>query len=234
MTGEFPHNWSRWLPLAEWWYNSSYHSSLQLTPFEALYGYKPPPLPLGPHLETIILAASHLLRERLRISSSIKDHLAKAQQRMKHFADQKRTEREFEVGDWVFLKLQPYRQQSVAIRKCLKLSARFYGPFQVEAKVGSVAYRLKLPAGARIHPVFHVSLLKKKLGPLQPVAATLPEPDDNDQCPLLPEQILRRRVIMRNGQTVIQYLIKWCQLGEEEASWEDQNFIHTQFPQFQS
>ena len=129
MSGEFPHNWHKWLPLAEWWYNSSYHSSLQMTPFEALYGYKPIPLPLGPHHDTIIPAASQLLQERLRISSSIKDHLAKAQQRMKHFADQKRTERTFEVGDWVFLKLQPYRQQTVAIRKCLKLSARFYGPF---------------------------------------------------------------------------------------------------------
>lgn len=205
-----------------------------MTPFEALYGYKPHPLPLGPHLDTIIPAASQILQERMRISSSIRDHLAKAQQRMKYFADQRRTERTFAVGDWVFLKLQPYRQQSIAIRKCLKLSAKFYGPFQVEAKVGPVAYRLKLPAGARIHPVFHVSLLKKKLGPLQPIAATLPEPDDNDQCPLLPERIMRRRVIMRNGQTVIQYLIKWYQLNEEEASWEDRDFIQAQFPQFQS
>ena len=85
---------------------------------------------------------------------------------MKYFADQKRTERIFEVGDSVFLKLQPYRQQSVAIRRCLKLSARFYGPCQIEAKVGPVAYHLKLPTGARIHPVFHVLLLKKKIGPL--------------------------------------------------------------------
>ena len=85
--------------MAEWWYNSSYHSSLQVTPFEALYGYKPPPLTLGPYPDTIIPAASQLLQEKLRISSSIKDHLAKAQQRMKHFADQKRMERTFEVGD---------------------------------------------------------------------------------------------------------------------------------------
>nr|XP_027075980.1 uncharacterized protein LOC113699828 [Coffea arabica] len=80
MTREFPYNWSRWLlPLAEWWYNSSDHSSLQLTLFEALYDDKPPPLPLGPHVDTTIPAASQLLQERLRISSSIKDHLTKAQ-----------------------------------------------------------------------------------------------------------------------------------------------------------
>ena len=61
MTGEFLHNWSRWLALAKWWYNSSYHSSLQMTPFEALYGYQPIPLPLGPHFDTIIAGASQLL-----------------------------------------------------------------------------------------------------------------------------------------------------------------------------
>ncbi|XP_027067707.1 beta-amyrin 6-beta-monooxygenase-like [Coffea arabica] len=105
MTREFPHNWRKWLPLAEWWYNSSYHSSLQMTPFEALYGYKPNPLPLGPHLDTIILAASQLLQEKMRISSSIRDHLAKAQQRIKYFADQRCTERTFEVGDWYDLKM---------------------------------------------------------------------------------------------------------------------------------
>ena len=137
---------------------------------------------------------------------------------MKFFVDQKRTERTFEVGDWVSLKLQPYKQQSVAIRKCLKLSTRFYGPFQVEAKVGPVAYRLTLPTGAKIHPVFHVSLLKRKLGPLQPILATLPKIDNSDQCPLQLEFILQRRVIMRNRQSVIQYLIKWYQLDKKEAS----------------
>ncbi|XP_071923105.1 uncharacterized protein [Coffea arabica] len=148
----------RWLALAEWWYNSSYHSSLQLTPFDALYGYKPTPLPLGPHLDSVIPAAAQLLQDRLRISNSIRDHLTKAQQRTKFFADQQRMERTFEVGDWVFLKLRPYKQQTVAIKKCLKLATRFCGPFQVEAKVELVAYHLKLPAGAKIHPVFHVSL----------------------------------------------------------------------------
>ncbi|XP_071926307.1 uncharacterized protein [Coffea arabica] len=153
---------------------------------------------------------------------------------MKFFADQQRTKHSFEVGDWVFLKLLPYRQQSVAIRKCLKLAARLYGPFQVETKVGPVAYHLKLPAGARIHLMFHVSLLKKKIGPVQQVSNTLPEFDSADQCPLQPETILERRVVMRNGQLVIQFLIKWCQLGAEEAAWEDKDFILSQFPHFQS
>ncbi|XP_071917200.1 uncharacterized protein [Coffea arabica] len=153
---------------------------------------------------------------------------------MKQYADQHRTERSFSVGDWIFLKLQPYRQQTIAVRKCLKLSAKYYGPFQVEEKIGAVAYRLKLPAGARLHPVFHVSLLKKKLGPVHSSSPDLPELDEYDQCPLKPETILKRRVIMREGRSVIQFLIKWNHLSYDEASWEDKTFIENQFPEFQT
>jgi hypothetical protein len=65
---------------------------------------------------------------------------------------------------WVFLRLQPYCQKSVAMRSNLKLSPRFFGPFQVVKKKGAVAYKLASPDDAKIHPVFHVSCLKKKLG----------------------------------------------------------------------
>lgn len=99
MTGELPSQWSKWLSLAEWWYNSTYHSSLDMTPFEALFGYKPIPLPLGPYMDSMVPAVSNMVQERSRISSCIKEHLAKAQQRMKHYADQHRTERSFSVGD---------------------------------------------------------------------------------------------------------------------------------------
>ena len=234
MTGELPSQWSKWLPLAEWWYNSTFHSSLNMTPFEALFGYKPTPLPLGPYLDSVVPTVTDMVQERSRISSYIKEHLAKAQQRMKHYADQHRTERSFSEGDWVFLKLQPYRQQTVAVRKCLKLAAKYYRPFQVEEKVGAMAYKLKLPADARIHHVFHVSLLKKKLGPLQYSSPKLLELDDCDQCPLRPEAILKRRAILREGRTVIQFLIKWNHLGYDEASWEDKSFIENQFPEFQT
>lgn len=68
------------------------------------------------------------------------------------------------MGDWVYLRLQPYRQSSVALGQNLKLSAQFHGPFQVIARVRKVAYKPRLPPNSTIHSVFHVSLLKKKLG----------------------------------------------------------------------
>ena len=90
--------------------------------------------------------------------------MARAQQRMKDYADGKRKDVQFSEGEYVFVKLQPYRQSSVALRRNQKLSMKYFGPFKIIERVGPVAYKLQLPDTARIHPIFHISLLKKCIG----------------------------------------------------------------------
>lgn len=90
-------------------------------------------------------------------------NLLKAQNRMKQAADGNITDMEFNLGDWIYLKLQPYRQMSLEWRTNQKLVAKFYSPYRVIARVGQVAYTLDLPVGSAIHLIVHVSLLKKTL-----------------------------------------------------------------------
>lgn len=225
-----PTAWSNWLSLAEWWYNTNYHSSLKMTPFEALYGIKPPVFHFISDFHTPSAAAEEFVQQRQHMTSLIRDQLLLAQSRMKQQADKGRSERTFEVGDFVYLKLQPYRQSSVSVRRNLKLSAKYYGPYQILAKIGEVAYQLKLPEEAKIHDVFHVSLLKKAVGnPL--VTTPLPLCSTDGTTKVEPAGILQVREVIRNGQLVKQALVQWVNLHPDESTWEDLTFLYSQFPE---
>ena len=102
------------------------------------------------------------------MTTLIKLHLLRARDRMKHQADKNRSERVLAVGDKVFIKLQPYVQSSVARRACHKGSFKYFCPFTITARIGQVAYRVALPETSSVHPVFHVSLLRKALKAQRP------------------------------------------------------------------
>jgi hypothetical protein len=91
------------------------------------------------------------LTERASMNQLIRQHLIQAQDHMKKQANMKWSEREFDVGDVVYMKLQPYVQSSVMPRANQKLSFKYFRPFQILERVGSVAYRLQLPAHSSIH-----------------------------------------------------------------------------------
>ena len=96
-----------------------------------------------------------LLTSRQELHDTLQRRLLKAQASMKVHADSKRQDITFEPGQWVYVRLRPFRQRSMHITMNPKLSKRYFGPFQIIARVGQVAYHLRLPAAARIHPVFH-------------------------------------------------------------------------------
>ena len=81
------------------------------------------------------------VKEKELMLSKLKQNLKAAQNRMKQFADKNRTERQFTVGDMVYLKMQPYRETALGLRKSLKLASKFYGTFRILQKVGPVAYK---------------------------------------------------------------------------------------------
>jgi hypothetical protein len=115
------------------------------------------------------------------------------QNQQKIYADRHRVERTFEVGDLVFLRLQPYRQSSLKKSGAEKLKPQFYRPYRVTRRVGEVAYELELPEGSKIHNVFHVSCLKKALGQHITTSAELPPLDEEGQLVLVPEEVLEVR-----------------------------------------
>lgn len=147
--------------------------------------------------DTISVDSDNLLQNRELALEVIKQNLIKAQARMKWFADKKRKEREFLVGDMVYLKLQPYRHTSLSLHRHLKLHSRFYGPFRVLQRIGLHAYKLLLPEDCKLHHTFHVSQLKKHIGPSVVPSKNLPLVGPDGLNKMEPEAILKRKLIPR-------------------------------------
>ena len=222
-----PSKWIKWLSLAEYWYNTSFHSSLGSSSFEVLYGHQPNHFGLSSADVSVPADVSSWLKERSLMQAVARQHLLRAQQRMKKQADKSRSERQFAVGDLVYLKLQPYIQSSLSNRSSQKLSFKFFGPFTITDRIGSVAYRLALPSSSSVHPVFHVSQLKAAARQPPQVSPALPD----DLTPFqVPARILQERLSFPGNSPVRQVLIQWSRLPRELATWEDEDHLRQLFP----
>ncbi|KAL6194997.1 hypothetical protein ACLB2K_030619 [Fragaria x ananassa] len=228
---QFRGSWDKNLSLMEFAYNNSFHSSIGMAPFEALYR-RQCRMPLcwnevgekelcGPEL-------IHVTNEKIKV---VRNRLKTAQSRQKSYADVRRRDLEFQVGDWVFLKLSPWKGV-VRFGKRGKLSPRYIGPYEIIERVGSLAYRLALPPElARIHNVFHVSMLRKYISDPshvlqeQPISLTRDLSYEEE-----PVQILDRKEQVLRNKTIPLVKVLWRNHQIEEATWESEEQMMQQYP----
>lgn len=158
---DFGGKWGEYLPLAEFAYNNSYQSSIQMAPYEALYG-RPCRSPIcWADTEDRIVLGPEIIKETTDKIRIIREQLKTAQSRQKSYADKRRKPLEFQPNDLVFLKVSP-RKGINRFGVKGKLAPRYIGPFLVLERVAAMAYKLKLPPElSHVLNVFHVSELKK-------------------------------------------------------------------------
>ncbi|KAD3067208.1 hypothetical protein E3N88_35088 [Mikania micrantha] len=229
---DFGGSWDDHLPLVEFSYNNSYHSSIGMPPYEALYGRRcrtPVCWSEVGQKEMGNKAAVMDMAEKLRV---IKARMKAAQDRQKSYANKRRRPIEFNVGDRVLLKVSPWKG-IIQFRKRGKLSPRYIGPFQIEARVGKVAYRLNpLEELNGIHPTFHVSLLRKCLTDEQ---AHIPlddiEVDDKLNYIEEPVAIVDTKEKQLRNKTVRQVRVQWKHRKGSDTTWEAEEEMRSRSPQ---
>nr|GEU97585.1 putative reverse transcriptase domain-containing protein [Tanacetum cinerariifolium] len=153
--------WVKHLPLVKFSYNNSYHASIKVVPYEALYGRKYRSPVCWAEVREAQLTGPEMIQETTENIILIKQRIQAAQDRQKSYANRKQKPMEIEVGDRAMLKVSPWKGVVQFIKRG-KLNPRYIVPFKVLAKVGDVAYRLELPRElSRVHHTFHVLNLKK-------------------------------------------------------------------------
>ncbi|WVZ63753.1 hypothetical protein U9M48_013361 [Paspalum notatum var. saurae] len=201
---------ARIVSLHEFAYNNSYQKSLEMAPFEALYVTQ--------------------AEEQVKL---IHSHLKRAQSRQKSYSDKRRRPLVFQKGDHVYLRVSPMKGvHRFGVKG--NLDPRYIGLFRITEQCGSVAYRLELPPHlAVVHDVFHVSQLKKCLRVPEEVVDTSQiqiEPDlTYEEQPI---KILNQKQRSTRRRAINFYKVQWSNHFEEEATWEQEKYLQTKYPDF--
>ncbi|XP_061993237.1 uncharacterized protein LOC133711082, partial [Rosa rugosa] len=229
---DFKGSWADHLPLIEFAYNNSYHASIGMAPYEALYG-RPCRTPIcWTEVGEKGLFGPALVLETTEKITTIRDRIQIAQSRQKSYADLKRRPVEFETGDYVFLKVSPMKGV-MRFGKKGKLAPRYVGPFEILERVGKVAYRLALPVSmSGVHNVFHVSMLRKYVRDESHVIdhGTI-EVNTDVTFVVEPVRILDRSTKKLRRKEVNLVKVLWSHHDEGDASWELESDMRVKYPQ---
>jgi hypothetical protein len=228
--------WEDYLPFVEFSYNNSYQASLQMAPFEALYGRRcRTPLNWSETGDSKVFGPDHL-REAEEQVQLIRDRLKAAQSRQKSYADSKRRGLTLNIGEYVYLRVTPLKgMQRFHVKG--KLAPRYIGPFKILDRRGEVSYKLELPAElADFHDVFHISLLRRCLQ-----VPDKPETFKNIDYRTLdlntdltyrevPLRILEEAIRLTRRRKIKFCKVQWSNHSEEEATWEREDQLRKDFP----
>ncbi|MCO5601712.1 hypothetical protein L7F22_055835 [Adiantum nelumboides] len=222
--------WEKYLPLVEYAYNNTVHTSTGKAPFEIVEGI--PKVPLILRTKEQIFAADEYVRDVREAFAKVKEALQRAQVKQKEAVDKHHRHLDLKEDDWVLLKFPKARLQHTTGKDrqgtpnghqkfYAKLAKRFYGPFQILQKINPTVFRLKLPDHWHIHNAFHASLLKPYKGtpPAAPIEEDPPEFDEMEEI-LRPEKILKHEdKVLRTGKILRRYLVKFANYPDEDARW---------------
>ena len=216
-------DWDEHLDMAEFAINNSYQASIKMAPAQLVYGKRlPTPVTLAKVQGSSNPASDKFITDLQALLKEAKQNLNDARSRQQNQADKHRRHVEFAELDKVLLSSKNISLRGVGTPK---LMPKWLGPFKVLRKVGPVAYKLELPETARIHDVFHVSLLKpyRSDGSVQP-----PDPHyimGGEEYEV--EEILthRMRKFGRAKHETQEFLIKWLGYGPEHNTWEPESNV---------
>lgn len=220
-------DWDLHLSAAQAAYNNSVQASTKFSPFHVLYGREMmvPAALLSPvDTSTTVPAVADFLEERAAEWRAVRDNILVAQARQKEFADRGRSYHTFKVGERVLVSTKHFTPRTDRERPSKKLTNNYAGPYKILEVLSDVAYRLELPAELKVHPVFHVSLLRpftESPGRFDTREDPPPPPVDTDDVEVFEvEEILDKRVRRFGHGQRTEYLVKWLGYPLHDATWE--------------
>ena len=229
---DFPGSWYRYIPLMEFSYNNSYQFSIGMAPYEALYGRRCRTPMCWTELDEHNIIGPDLVKDMEEKVRIIQQRLKAVSDRQKSYANLKRKDIEYEVGDKVFLKVSSWRK-ILRFGQKGKLSPRFIGPYEILERIGPVANCLALPPElTKLHNVFLVSMFRRyrsdesHILPVQEIQVQEDLSYDEES-----KAILAREVKQLRNKQVLLVKVLLQHHGREEATWESEKTMKTQYPQ---
>jgi len=219
-------DWDKLLPMAEFAYNRAKQSTTLVSPFYAVYGNEP--LTPSSFLSRAtnsgqVPSSDNFIEEQGEILRVVTENIKQAQEYQENYANKRRRDDKYEIGDMVLLSTNNIVLGSQKQRPSKKLQPRYIGPYQVIATIGQVSYKLSLPHHLKIHPVFHISQLKRYYDNTM-TGRTIPPPDPVETesgTEYEVEKLLDKRILKRGrGKQQVEYLVKWVGYPDYDATWE--------------